>query len=361
MIFRELYTKLWGQKFLTELESEDRLGLYRATLAFCFRTIGANAFSAHVVAMSTKLGAEYTNTELRHWVRDNILYNGYLMRNLKFFVFALCTRPEKGVKECAERFGVLGEDMCIEKLLTQPLIDKLVSFKSRSDGINFYSLNDYNKLLEEVWTQSHSWIARMCWRKLRFIANSTGVDVEDLQTEVMTEALRAVNHTWPNIPCELYAHNLFKRTAHNVAMNMIERSMSKKHARLVKSGDGFMQLNVDYEGVLNNQGDDPALCIDTRESLDLKVDVGQFISKLTQKKRKFLESLIGTQLEFCSWLQSNDLITENQDNEDYLKTAGLTGYLKKVAEWLEIQHKQARAFLNYIRQYFTVYHAHATC
>jgi hypothetical protein len=246
-------------------------------------------------------------------------------------------------------------DKCVNKMLTPQLRNTLIEARDKAIGINLYSLDAYNKLLESVWTDSTAWVARMCWRKLRFIANSTGVDVTDLQTEVMTEALRAVNHMWPHIPCELYAHNLFKRTAHNVAMNLIERSTSKKHARLVQTGEGWTQLNVDYEGLVNNPIDDAALCVDTRTVVDLKLDVDLLITKLPRKKRLFVQSLVGTQLDLCKWLFDKNLITENQDNEDYLKEHGLTKYLKAVSAWLEIKHQQARDFLNYIRSYFGVY------
>lgn len=357
MVLKDLYLTLWGPKFLTSIDLSERLGLYRATLSYCFRTLGANAFSAHLVRVNAKFDNSYTNTQLRHWVRDNILYNGYVMRNVKFFMFALATRGDKTVEECAKRFGVHDADTCLSYLVTPELKQYSLDVKRKSEGIKFYCLDSYNKLLERVWLDNQSWVARMCWRKLRFIANSTGVDVDDLQNEVMTEALRAVNHTWPNLPCELYAHNLFKRTAHNVAMNMIERSMSQKHARLVKDGNGWKQLNVDYEGLSNNPEGLDDLSLDTREAVDLKVDVNIFISNLTRKKQKFLESLTGTQIELCQWLLSRNLITENEDNEDYLKSKGLTHYLKAVADWLEIQHSQAKAFLNHIRSYFTPYYA----
>lgn len=335
-----------------------RRELYNQTLLFVFRITSNKAYCDFLKAT----GADVMPAEVRTWVRTHVLEDGYLMLNVKHWLYH-CVANDLDAAKSASKFGIDSAHVKLGNLLQGRLLRGLTEYVNT--GYVALDIHTTQLLTARVWFRNNEAITKFCWRKLKFVSQQQGEEVKNTIKDLMAEGVRALRHTWPCYPSELYCDNLFKRTAHNYGMNIIDKMTTEKHARLVRDGDGFTNLSVSLEAaqIGAETAIDPNLIADLtgtvgghgQEHVDLKLSIERYMEDLSPKKKQVMLSLGNYIPEFTEWLVDHHYVDAREDNEHLRARAPLDWYTKLAAKWLQVEHAKVVQFVNGLRQDFSAY------
>lgn len=170
----------------------------------------------------------------------DLVYNGYLCRNCKLFVYALATG--KALK--AEAYGVDRKDT---KALTW--VAQRVSIPSLCDPWDLQRLEKNEDVLVRG---LKPYIGKFVTKKMTFLMKSYGLHRHDIETELYCAGLWALHKKYPFFETPLHAINTVKSAIHNRGIDIIAKNTREKNQRLIRHEDGtFESVNVDIS-VLNS-------------------------------------------------------------------------------------------------------------
>jgi len=209
-----------------------------------------------------------------------------------------------------------------------------------------------------VYEQVIKYVKAITYRKLRFIAKSTNVELSDIHSELLFKVVQSYYKMYPTDKPFNHVVNYLCRVVHNHAMNFISSSTSLKRGRLVNLGLGTKEdifaLTVVSENQLNTNvcdgeeiGYDQMAGTNPILQFELEFSVSQLLDKYKSKTKKYrmLTLLMGTpDNQFVEWLRARKHLKAQESNTD-LQIREPDRYRELVISFLGVSRKGANVFL----------------
>lgn len=358
-------TKIISTKLGMKIDSVEFNCVYEFTLSYL--TKGLTAFEyqkriksyIHKQDMSAKVFRLY------------LLKSKYTSFVLKLFILRLVELPVRDFNatcDLAAEFKIKISDVRrIHKVWTQNL-------KFRTRIREWYSQLPPETILSVVLLEQHfssdifpiiaKRIKSVTYRKLRFIARSSNLDLADLQNELSIKAIQIFYREFPSIKSVAHVINYIARAIENTAINIIHEATSLKKGRIVCTGVdshsdrvfSLLMVSENQMPTLNATGLTPYSiqdqeANDTLVSLDNEICISTILSKynIRSKKHRLLLILMGTVDEqFTLWLRSRKVLKSHEDNSDLQERLTPHQFRKLLSQFLHVSDDKVNIFLNHL-------------
>lgn len=356
------------RSFGVEVDSEDFLVLYSQSISYL--TKGISAFQFQYIIKPYCKGTGYSAKTFRLKLHES----RYLCLNLKLFLLRIARLKSVTislVKELASELHikVIDAKRMLQVWQQHPIFRKRMKAESRSipkDQLYLLTEKGLNLFFSEVYADVYRYIRFLTYRKLRFIAKSSNVELTDLHNDLLSKVVQAFYALVPIEKTTAHVINYLKRVAHNHAMNIIKTETSLKRGRLVNVGTDkdnarvFSLLMVsENQMALPADGDTSSYdeihggTSNNLEKFELEFSVSEILSKLQQrsKKYRFLQILMGHEdTEFTAWLQVRKIATKSEDNVDVQMKLSAADFNKLLSEFLNVTESKVNSFISKLRR-----------
>lgn len=280
-------------------------------------------------------------------LRKNIDNNGYLMFNLKPFLFYCLKnniKKKKQVIDICHEFQVHVKDISMVKIMFKDKIFSKLKPLCKYAALSFKKLkSQVDKLPMKLFGHTRKFI----YSKMRFIINNQhyAVEAEDLVNELVAKGIYNVLATYPKIESLKHAENIAKRAIQNNGVNMIYFYTCAQRGVVRRSEDGetfysnIIPLTTKTEEVI-----DTIACPSVANTLDCSISTeswivtNQVINSFIKKKRRIVSCLMGIRDEkFSTWLIENTEKKHRLYNDDLfddlMLKSNIYRYFKYLAEF----------------------------
>jgi len=344
--------------FCKSLPRNQQIKFHSDVLRYVFRLDDSRRFSVNI----KELGVTHSPKK----IRLRIQRSGKLLKNHKLFTYA-------SVKYA----GIPGKifevrDHEVDNLLKSLHTDKNLHhyLKSLTPKYPPLLLAGMDNLVQDVLTDKNFdvFTKKFIHRKMKFIMQSTGTALEDIQQDLFSWATYSIYRAYPKIESPIHAINIAKQAAHNRGINYIIESTSQSRQRLVKNADGtFSSKNVPLHSLLTVNGSKETLSygnaltagingrsmegvrISSYDSgLDFKISYTKFCGKLSLKMQDLMKLWSGVYDEKFSK-------TLGVDNDEWYNHLQPKEYLTRCSEYVGVPLKEAKAFHRSVQTQFQAY------
>ena len=356
MILTTTYSEFFQENFVN-LSAARKDYLYRRTLGYLFQVVTARDFMADL----KKLGS-YTPTEL-HVFKTNLLNNGYLIFNVKTYLYACIYRNAFDKASCtplARKNGIKSlADARLIVLVTGSLRAKLQEFVAL--GYKSLCASTLMKHISSLCSNLSTYIHKFVYRKMAFIVRSHGIEFSDLISDLNAKVVQSTLLRYPRIETKLHLENLAKRSVHNYGINLIYRYTTRSRQRLTRADDGTFSANTfHYDAIVLNPevASSEGMCCDmlgsctftssATDSLDLRISVLDVLKTLDDKRRKFVHLLMYYDADFSKFLIGRGMIKDTETNED-LQERDNTFYISQALLFTNLSPKAGDKLIQNLR------------
>ena len=354
--------------FGVEIDSEPFLILYSQSVSYITKGISAFQFQ-HTIKPYCK-GTGFSAKDFRLKLHES----RYLCLNLKLFLLRIALHKSVSLDMVKELAAELQVKVVDAKRLLQvwqqhPIFRKRLKAEARAlpkDMTYLLTEKGLNLFFSEIYGDVYKYIKFLAYKKLRFIAKSSNIELTDLHNDLLSKVVQAFYALVPIEKTPAHVINYLKRVAHNHAMNIIKTETSLKRGRLVNTGGdthnsrSFSLLMVS-ENQMTPTGDGGESSYDevhggtsnNLEKFELEFSVSEILSKLQQssKKYRFLKILMGHEdTEFTVWLQTRKYAGRNEDNVDVQMKLSATEFNKLLSEFLNVAESKVNLFISRLRK-----------
>jgi len=321
------------------------------TVLYMFRGISATQYKQKI----------RKHIELEHImdIKADILNNGYLMKNVKLWLFAKAN-GEKG------DFQIKKEDLPLASLLKVPKVRALLLRLGKK--YKAFRLAHFDKVTDAVLSKLNrvGYIDKFVNRKMKFIRNAQSLETSDIALDIVCESLGSLYHWYPCYDNQLHFMNLFKKFIHNYGINYIKTYTTDKRSRIQKNKDGtFFNNTSDLSVAIYDESNVENLSTnfrgDVTDSTDLRLGVNQVMKSLSDKRRRFVQLLMGMPDEgFTEFLLASGIKLSNEDLLDKcLKKGNIDKYVRLSLKYLNVSSGAGERFLESLRLSFKEYSVNA--
>lgn len=264
--------------------------------------------------------------------------NSSMASRVKLWLRYLSKYP---MKKSARKFGV---DSCNVELRDIVLGDKaLIKEISDIPGPTL-TWDKMQKVLANAMLDLTPFIRTRVHKKMRFLRNDSGNDLEDFEGELMIYVISGVYAKYPRFDNYQHLLNTGRTIVNNMSVNLIKHHTSQGRNTKFQNADGTFSSNkVSLDALTENRtsgdyiGEDYLTSDSGMSELELQHSVEAIAN--TPKKVKALKLLMGYDAKFSSWLVSTNrtTIAENNKFQDRLIAKGRAkDYIDYIAEYLKV-------------------------
>lgn len=337
------------QKFRSLSKTKQRL-LVDATLQYAFRFMNAKSYEA---LFRATVGEKIRMLELRR----TLLSDGYVMKNLKLFVYYSVVNRRKEDKTAHKAFRVKAHDKKVHRSILPVTRKRLIAMMK--EGRRPMTLAGFDEACVAGLDQVHSYTRKFVSRKMKFIMTSDSQELHDLASNLEVNGLQAVMLYYPAIETMEHLVNIMKRTIHNTGINLIELHTSEKRGRLGKSEDGSFYsktLPIHAAAVAKEAADlekeygGGSIDGNENDTFQLKLEVEKLISKFSDKRQHFLSLLMGTfNQDFTEYLKRTG-VTSVDNDVFWERVEDITEYIRHALDYLNVSYGTGEKFLQHLRK-----------
>lgn len=354
--------------FGVELDSEEFLIIYSQSISYL--TKGISAFQFQYIIKPYCRGTGYSAKAFRLKLHES----RYLCLNLKLFLLRMARLKSVTldvVKELATELSikVIDAKRMLQVWKQHPIFRRRMKAEARAiprDQTYMLTEKGLNLFFSEIYGDVYKYIKFLAYKKLRFIAKSSNVELTDLHNDLLSKVVQAFYALVPIEKTQAHVINYLKRVAHNHAMNIIKTETSLKRGRLVNVGldkDNarvFSLLMVsENQMALPEDGSDSSYdeihggTSNNLDKFELEFSVSEILNKLQvrSKKYRFLQILMGHEdAEFTAWLQVRKVAGKNEDNVDVQMKLSTADFNKLLSEFLNVAEAKVNSFISRLRR-----------
>lgn len=309
-------------------------------------------FRMHTVAKFKKRLASYDLDTTR--LRWALLSDGYLMKNLKmwiFHVFKTGAQP-RHFANIALDYGVIEEDTKLMRLVPTALRLKLLSWANKYRSLTVNQLDD---AIEYTLDEVNSWTRRFIGKKMKFITQSHGITMDDIQADLKCEAMASVLYYYPCIENQLHLTNIVKCKIHNEGINFIKSQALDDKSRFLRdagSPNGFTNKLVPIDAAVQNPGYADNLSQSWGLS-DLSFTVEKLLAQYDGKRRRFLTLLMNYDADFSQYLMR--IGATKRPNDVYFEMVGMATYINHALDYLSVDRVKGQKFVEKVKKQLAEY------
>jgi DNA-directed RNA polymerase specialized sigma24 family protein len=219
---------------------------------------------------------------------------------------------------------------------------------------------------KNVYAAVHKYTKSLVWRKLRFVAKSSNLELADLDGDVMTKVVQSYYALVPTKQPLAYIQNYLKRAAHNHVINIIKSETTHKRGRLVNVGldknnnrqfslltvsqnQASLKLDADGQPVVPDAEDES----NSIATFEVRFSIDELLASIRvgSKKHRFLLIMLGTEdKEFSAWLKKYGHCSAHEDNCDVQDRTTVKEFNILLAKYLNVDVIRIENFLTKVRQ-----------
>lgn len=339
-------------------------------LGYLFRRVTAIQFN-------NRLKSKYKlNVEQANRIRKRLDTNGYILLNMKLWLFRSWKSPKTTDLYLAKRRIRYGIEMCDANIRFPSSLEESMN---QLNEYRSFSLKGFEEVLSRITQDVDEYTSKLIYRKLRFLISNphNGVNAFDLKNEVIYHAIRNVMMTYPKMDNYLHAVNIAKRNVHNYSMNIINYMTRPCRANTVRNSDGtFSSVLVSWDATIDMSVDPSSQSTDkSNVQSDMSIDSfspdysDNLISQMSwekiyttvssKKKKLCLICLMGIyNPHFTHWLKENAKSQHAIDNDrlyaNLEKRDCLHVYSDYLSKFLDVSTKNIDKFLYQVGEMITV-------
>lgn len=349
-------------KELIAQSEEEQLALYAETVLYL-----SGATSAFDYQNVIRTACQKRSPKL---FRLSMLNAKYTLVNIKLYVFSLLKETNltpSALKRLAASFEIHEAD---SKRISA-LVMECSWFKREArrvlrgipKGSKLLTLAGIDNLFTAVYAPIDRYAKFLAFNKLRFIAKSNNYEIEDLAKDIMEKVVQSFYLLVPTDQTEDYVKNYLKRCAHNKAINIIKANTTQKKGRLVEvaNKDGIREFSLLCASInqtrliadsTGNLAEDVEDTENSMQKFETTFSVGEVLTRHQRNERKYQSLLIlmgELDLDFTSWLRSNNYCKQSEDNTELQARLGVEEFNRLIADYMEIRYEQLRRFIDSLR------------
>lgn len=300
-------------------------------LDYVFRCLSVEGLKSE---LSSK--AKLRNSSNFSEFREELTASGYVFKNVKLWIFYLLKiKASRITLHNAADFDVLPHDLVLFDLISYKTRNTI---KKWSKTYKALSLRRMDENLCKIEIETSIWIKKFVYRKLRFIAESQGMDLMDIERELWLKGMIGLFMMYPKVESSLHALNIVKRVMHNHGMNLIKQYTHIKRARLIRDVSGaFINNSVDF-ALLDLETEDDG-------SADLRIDLHRIVQSATTEERSLLSLLCGVGKEDTDFYAYLNNIGIKSEPDTLMNRIGLWGFLRHAARFLVMTFNDVVKFI----------------
>lgn len=257
-------------------------------------------------------------------------------------------------KKVGRKFGLKSTDAELRDILLDDsgLLKDIASIEGPA-----FTWVEMQKILANALIDLAPFIKLRTNKKLRFLINDSGNDLEDFHSELSIHVISAIYAKYPKF--ESYEHllNLGRTTVNNMSINIIKHHTTQSRATKYQNDDGtFSSHKVSLDVITTDSphllasgfGDDPSLAT-TKELTDLETRHSLAAMLNSPKKTQAFKLLMDYDRDFSKWLvrTRRTSVTENTKFQDRLISKGRPDeYINCIADYIDIPQPTLHKFFN---------------
>ena len=299
-------------------------------------------------------------------LKQALLNSGYTLRNCKFFVNALAIK--KATVEDYEQYEIHSDDA--QLLHDAASHGKVFTYcRMQAKDFPYVSMEKFSKALEQeiAAPKMVSFMGKFINKKLRWVMNSQGSKLNDLQLEFIQHAIVRVYRTYPRIENRVHLRNLMRQVIHARGQSIIIETKKSKRNNLIKNDKGeftgrlapfhlipqeLLDSNVDNLSCSMTGGDKSA-----ENNWIFQQDLENTIRehRFNETQKKFLNAVFRSDTDpiFVSYLRVNvaeiDTIPEDELS-DFLMEHRPEELVTQAIEYAALNPNEAVALLRTVKE-----------
>jgi hypothetical protein len=281
-----------------------------------------------------ELVAIIDDKEKEERILEVVRRKGYVLRDCKLYAWAAYRARFGYPKPSIKEFGVTRRDAAFLSRLNLGHLS--IDFES-------YNLEDFKALVEGTVKSPtmDAYIGRFISKKMLFLTRSYGVKRSDLESDMLSGALRAVYMHFPRFESLLHFTNVAKAAIHNTGMSLITYHTSPARQRLfINESGGFEATHVDVD-VMSSVEAPQQYMAHAKESLEVLVKLAH---KMRPDVQRFLLCCAGHYDEgFSDYLET--------DNSLAVDSMAYSRYLGKARKYFEFSETQVQKLFEKLKMH----------
>lgn len=217
--------------------------------------------------------------------------------------------------------------------------------------------------LRRVYSPFRKYLTYIVWKRIRFLAKSENMSLEDLASRVEDEVLPKFLKEAP-FDTDAYALNYLKKVASCRVHNVRDHFNAQKRQRLVEEGfdkngerrfsmmtvaESQMRVTHTSEGDVEVSLEDMGPTDNSMAKFELSFSVSQLLETVKGSSRRslILSILMGHENpKFTQWLIDEGYASKAEDNHDVQQRVDPGVFIKYIAHWLDVPLRSVQAFIN---------------
>lgn len=262
--------------------------------------------------------------------------DGYMLKNCKLYAWAFYKhRMGKGSEPDPMEFGIIKKSVTGRDVVKKRDVEFLSRLNLKHLPMRFeaHSLENYDALVEGIigGPKLNQYIGKFISKKMTFLIRSFGVRREELESDLIYAAMRAIHLTYPRFESLLHMENVAKSAIHNTGQSLITYHTSPARQRLYvdQHGDFKAVRSADNTQLLSVKAPDGYLS-HARDSLETLVKLSK---NMREDVQRFLLCCAGHfDEEFSKFLK--------EDNSMAVDAMAYSRYLKKAQRYFGYTDEQ---------------------
>jgi hypothetical protein len=312
--------------------------------------------------------------------REAVLWDGYIMRNLKLWLFRCHRRGltrKEGLALC-KKFGLKKDDAKAYYYYLRYVKKSMPKIYSLC-----YSPKKFEAWMAECIEEVNTFTMKFVYKKLKFVFSGQGLKAEDIAMDLYLKGMQALCFYMPRVETREHAVNIIKKVIANHGKNIIGKNTTQKAGRIIAQHDGtdekstFAQwtnriMNIEAatttavlkERYRTNTHDVLSVPITGTKNVsehdyELSLDVKKMLMQASPKRKQFLRLLMGEfDYDFTLWLRDEELIDEDQNNQDFydrMSKAKMEKLMQYICSFLKLSDERTKKWIRKTRRHLEVY------
>jgi hypothetical protein len=275
--------------------------------------------------------------------------DGYMLKNCKLYAWAFYKhRMGKAAEPDPVAFDIVKKSRTGRTIVKKRDVEFLsrLNLKHLSLKFDAHTLEDYDGLVEGIvgGPKLNQFIGKFISKKMTFLIRSFGVRREELESDMIYAAMRAIHMTYPRFESLLHMENVAKSAIHNTGQSLITYHTSPARQRLYvdQNGDFKAVRSADNTQLLSVKAPEGYLA-HARDSLETLVKLSK---NMRADVQRFLLCCAGHfDEEFSLFLK--------EDNSAAVDLMAYSRYLKKVQRHFGYTDEQVQNLFSKLKLHLT--------
>lgn len=231
------------------------------------------------------------------------------------------------------------------------LSDKVLFSQIKGIKGQVFTWKRFNLILTKIASDVKPFIKRRVRKKLKFLEGDTGNDLQDFESELLTDVIAGLHAKYPRFDSYLHLQNTARTIVNNMSINLIKYHTSLGRQNKYQNEDGTFSSNkVSLEALTENGAmNEMEIDLSHQDTAFEEVEIKHTVQSLATSpaKRQAFKLLMGEDKKFTEWLHATGrcAVEDNIQLQTRLINRGQPQtYISHISAYLDVPVKKLMAF-----------------